>query len=258
MFLIDFTQGCIVEDSQIKQTVGTRFPYRSWLDSNLVPLSTLAPPQPYTGTLQGEQLMSMLRCFGYSNETVSILLVPMVTTSKEALGSMGNDGALACLSSLPKLTFDYFKQLFAQVTNPPIDSIRESMVMSLQCPVGPEANLLERTPEQCRRLLLPGPLLLPHELAAIRDTPPHGWKTTVLDTTVPTGTSFIHGIVAVADAAKAAVSAGTAVLILSDKMIKPGRVALPALCVAGAVHHGLVANAQRTQCALLLESGESH
>jgi len=258
MFLIDFAAGRIIEDQELKLDVGNRLPYQKWVQDNLVPISTLAPMPavPYTGTLRGEDLLQKLRVFGYSNETLSLLLLPMVSTKKEALGSMGNDAALACLSSLPLPIFDYFKQLFAQVTNPPIDSIRESMVMSVSCPVGPESNLLDRTPNQCRRLLLPKPLLLHHEMEAIKNTPPHGWRTVVLDITVPLGTSFVQGLQALCQAAKAAVSQGAAILVLSDLATDAQRVAMPCLCAVGAVHHALVNSELRSRAAVLLESAE--
>ena len=128
--------------------------------------------------------------------------------------------------------------------------------MSVVCPVGPESNLLERTPAQCRRLLIPKPLILPHEMQAIKDAPPHGWQTVVLDITVPLGANFTEGVHALCEAAKAAVANGAALLVLSDIATSEKRVALPSLCAVGAVHHSLVNAQMRAKCAVLLESAE--
>lgn len=127
------------------------------------------------------------RCnqFGFTNETLDILLYPMGAGGKEALGSMGNDAPLAVMSNKPRMVFDYFKQLFAQVTNPPIDPIREEMVMSLRCPVGPEANLLEVTPEHCARMVVDHPILTMEEMQALKDTTFRDWKTITIDCTMP-------------------------------------------------------------------------
>ena len=186
MFLVDFDIGDLVDDSTIKEKIAAQYPYQEWLDQELIDLGTwAAETKPTVDPFNFNDSNRRFNMFGYSTETMDLLLYPMAVGGKEALGSMGNDAALAVLSTQPRQVFDYFKQLFAQVTNPPIDPIREEMVMSLLCPVGPEANLLETAPEHCARLNINHPILSLEEMAALKQTEYRGWKAVTIGTHRP-------------------------------------------------------------------------
>ena len=166
IFLVDLDKGRIVEDEEVKQEVSTQQPYGEWFDRNCVNFSDLEPAQPtLTGVLPGHERRL---AFGYSQEDLRVLMAPMARSGEEPIGSMGNDGALAVLSDQRPLLYSYFKQLFAQVTNPPIDPIRESIVMSLGTGVGSEGNLLEETPEHAHQLVMDQPILRNLELETLR------------------------------------------------------------------------------------------
>eukprot|EP00746_Dinoflagellata_sp_MGD_P145900 gnl/MRDRNA2_/MRDRNA2_78462_c0_seq1.p1 gnl/MRDRNA2_/MRDRNA2_78462_c0~~gnl/MRDRNA2_/MRDRNA2_78462_c0_seq1.p1 ORF type:complete len:2215 (-),score=498.78 gnl/MRDRNA2_/MRDRNA2_78462_c0_seq1:357-7001(-) len=205
-----------------------------------------------------------LRAFGYTQEALELLLLPMGIKSEEALGSMGNDTPLACLSKLPRLTYDYFYQLFAQVTNPPIDPIRESVVMSVACWIGPEQNLLaEPSEQQCSRLWLENPCITPDDMDTIyamgglKD-----WNVKVLDATYPVreGVDGLRRHLGrlCEEAVEAVANEGCQVIILTDRSISKDKVHIPALLASGAVHQTLVREKLRTLCALILDSGEPH
>ena len=195
--------------------------------------------------------------FGYTLETINMLMVPMFKTRKEALGSMGNDAPLACLSNYQPLIYDYFKQLFAQVTNPPIDPFREKIVMSLACPVGPEGNILEPSAKLCNRLWLENPILSLGDLQAIKTTNIRGWRTAVLDMTCPADSTDLGAEIErlCADAEKAAQT--HQFVVLSDRSIGPDRTSIPALLASGAVHQHLIKTRLRSRCGLLVETGEA-
>ena len=182
MFLIDFFKGRMVPDEELKNDFANRRPYGEWLANQKLELSSL----PKTGNelhYEPESLVQRMQAFGYTVETMQFMLLPLVTEARDPLGSMGNDSALACLSDKSRLIYDYFKQLFAQITNPPIDSIREEVVMSLECFIGPEANLLDVTEEHAHRLSIPHPILSNDELASIKNMDTRGWKTQTIDIT---------------------------------------------------------------------------
>ncbi|MGF1467366.1 MAG: glutamate synthase central domain-containing protein [Sandaracinaceae bacterium] len=205
-------------------------------------------------------LIPRLQAFGYTTETLQFMLLPMVRQKRDPLGSMGNDSALACLSDQPRLVYDYFKQLFAQVTNPPIDSIREEVIMSLQCYCGPEGNLLRPGPRNAARLLLPHPILNNEELAALRDTDYRGWRSKVIDITwarVRGAAGLDFTLHRIAQEAEAAVDDGYAVLVLSDRQTSGERVPVSALLATGAVHTHLVSVSKRARVGLLVETGEA-
>lgn len=171
MFLVDFDAGEIVSDNVIKEQVAGKNDYASWLKKHLFTIEDwVASANVKTPPYNFDETPRRLNMFGYSVETMDMLLFPMSVGGKEALGSMGNDAPLAVMSNKPRLVFDYFKQLFAQVTNPPIDPIREEMVMSLRCPVGAEGNLLEVTPEHCARMVVDHPILAPQEMQAMKES----------------------------------------------------------------------------------------
>lgn len=239
-------------------------------------------PQNTGSSLEVPQLVGMgdtnrrLNMFGFSTEYMDMLLMPMGVDGKEALGSMGNDAPLAVLSHQPKPPSDYFKQLFAQVTNPPIDPIRESMVMTLKCPVGPEANLLTVGPEQCKRLTIEHPVLTMRQLQTVKDTEFKGWRAKTLDATFPaTMSGSVNGTMAggntleaqleaLCQDAAAAVSAhtdsgegGFPLLVISDRLAGPGRYPIPSLLALGAVHQHLVRTQQRARTALIVEAGDA-
>ncbi|KAL8049488.1 hypothetical protein ABFX02_06G023000 [Erythranthe guttata] len=204
-------------------------------------------------------LLSPLKAFGYTVESLEMLLLPMAKDGIEALGSMGNDAPLAVMSNREKLTFEYFKQMFAQVTNPPIDPIREKIVTSMECMVGPEGDLTETTEEQCHRLSLKGPLLSIEEMEAMKKMNHRGWRSKVLDITF----SKSHGkkgleetLDRICTEAHTAIKEGYTTLVLSDRAFSPKRVAVSSLLAVGAVHHHLVKNLERTRVALIVESAE--
>ncbi|MCU0873211.1 MAG: glutamate synthase subunit alpha, partial [Pirellulaceae bacterium] len=158
MFLVDFEQGRLIPDEELKNDFADRRPYGPWLRRNRIELKDLRPPSA-AARFDPDTLLARLQAFGYTTETLQFMLLPLVQQKRDPVGSMGNDSALACLSDQPRVVYDYFKQLFAQVTNPPIDSIREEVIMSLECYIGPERNLLETTEQNCQRLLVPHPIL---------------------------------------------------------------------------------------------------
>ena len=188
------------------------------------------------------------------------MLLPLVREKRDPVGSMGNDSALPCLSDQPHLVYDYFKQLFAQVTNPAIDSIREEIIMSLECYIGPEGNLVETTEAQAHRLRVKHPILSNEQLAAIKDMDSGGWKTQTLDITWPKSEGE-EGMVAALDRicaqAEKAIDDGFSLLVLSDRAVGKDRVPLSTLMACGAVHHHLVRSAKRTRIGIVLESGEA-
>jgi glutamate synthase (NADPH/NADH) large chain len=187
-------------------------------------------------------------------------LLPLVNEKRDPVGSMGNDSALACLSDQPRMLYDYFKQLFAQVTNPPIDSIREEVIMSLECYVGPEGNLLATTEEQANRLLLPHPILTNEEVAAIRDLDHRGWKTKLIDITYSREegeAGLVKRLERICREAEQAIESGYSLVVLSDRGVSAERVPVSSLLAVGAVHHHLVRQAKRTRIGIILESGEA-
>ena len=167
MFLIDFEQGRLVPDEELKSEFSQKRPYQQWLEAGRIQLSDLVLGLDVPG-LCSDTLLPRMKAFGYTAETLHFMLIPLITEGRDPVGSMGNDSALACLSDQPRMLYDYFKQLFAQVTNPAIDSIREEIVMSLACYVGPEHNLLEISDQHCSRLLIEHPILTNAELSRLK------------------------------------------------------------------------------------------
>jgi glutamate synthase (NADPH/NADH) large chain len=259
MFLVDFEQGRLIPDEELKREVATRRPYAQWLREQRIELKDLPPAEDAHG-FDPTTLLPRMQAFGYSTETLQFMLLPLVQEKRDPVGSMGNDAALAVLSDQPRLIYDYFKQLFAQVTNPPIDSIREEVIMSLECYIGPERNLLATTPQHAHRLLLPHPILTNEELAALRQMNHRGWRSKVIDITWPKEQGP-EGLGAALDRicgeAERAIEEGYALIILSDRAIGPQRVPVSALLAVGAVHHHLVRQAKRTRLGILVETGEA-
>ncbi len=259
MFLVDFRQGRLIPDDEVKHEFANRRPYAAWLRKNRIRMSDLDVPANVPG-LESETILARMQTFGYTTETVHFMLIPLVQQKRDPLGSMGNDAALACLSEQPRLPYDYFKQLFAQVTNPPIDSIREEIIMSLECYIGPERNLLETTEHHCERLLIPHPILGNQELAALRQMQHRGWRSRTIDMTFPRSAGA-EGLSAALDRlcreAEEAIDAGFSLLILSDRATGPERIPVSSLLACGAVHHHLVRQAKRTRLGIVVETGEA-
>ena len=258
MFLVDFEQGKIIDDNELKRDLSVRRPYGEWLENQVLELDKLSPAEPET-RLDDPALLSRMQAFGYTVETLSFMLVPLVTEKRDPVGSMGNDSALACLSDQPRMIYDYFKQLFAQVTNPAIDSIREEMVMSLESYIGPEGNLLETSESQAARLRVPHPILTNGELATLKSIDHRGWKTRTIDITYPRGEGK-NGLTSTLDRisleAEEAIDRGDSLVILSDRAVGSDRVPASSLLACGAVHQHLVKRAKRTRIGIILETAE--
>ncbi len=205
-----------------------------------------------------------MQAFGYTIETLQFMLLPLIREQRDPVGSMGNDSALACLSDQPRMLYDYFKQLFAQVTNPAIDSIREEVIMSLECYVGPEGNLLTTTKDHAHRLLLPHPILTNEELATLKHIEDHpegrGWRTRTIDITWPKlegRAGLLKALDRICNEAEQAIDQGYSLIVLTDRAISSERVPVSALLATGAVHHHLVQQAKRTRIGILVETGEA-
>ena len=258
MFLLDFEQGRLIPDEELKQTISSMRPYGDWLAENKVTLADIASNSA-AHSLDGDDILQRMQAFGYTTETMQFMLIPLVTKARDPLGSMGNDSALACLSDKPRMLYDYFKQLFAQVTNPAIDSIREEIVMSLQCFLGPEGNLLETTPQQAHRLSLSHPILSNQELSDIKAMNYRGMKTKVIDCTFNANDSngFRNALDRICEEATAAIADGFSFIVISDRGVSRDRIPLSSLIACGAVHHHLISNRKRTQIGLIVETGEA-
>ncbi len=258
MLLIDTVEGRLISDEEIKQRLARRRAYRRWLKQNLITLEGLPEPASAHGT-DHETILFRQRLFGYTDEDLRIVLGPMAVQGEEPVGSMGNDAALACLSDKPRPLFDYFKQLFAQVTNPPIDSIREELVMSLVTYIGKEGNVLDETPKNCHTLKLPYPILTNHELEKIRGVRQGDFQAVTLPMLFPVaegGAGLECAIEELCAKSVEAVRAGYPVLILSDRAVTEKLAPIPSLLALAAVHHHLIRERLCTQCALVVESAE--
>jgi glutamate synthase (NADPH) large chain len=259
MFLVDTDEGRIVSDDEVKRKVAIQKPYRRWLNANKIDVASL-PPADEVPELSAEEHTRLRHAFGYTQEDVRIVLGPMAQNGEEPVGSMGIDSPLAVLSDKPQTLFRFFKQHFAQVTNPPIDPIREEIVMSLVSCVGGEGNLLDETPRQCRMLELPHPILTNEELAKLRNNPIADFRTATLDMRFPVsedpGESLLRALRQIAAEAKRAVVEGASVLILSDRNVDHDHAPIPSLLALGAVHHALMKAGLRVRSGLIVESAE--
>lgn len=258
MFLIDFDEGRLIPDEEAKANICSKRPYGQWLAEQKVTLDQISSG-PADHSLDSEDTLHRMQSFGYTTETMQFMLIPLVTEARDPLGSMGNDSALACLSDKPRMIYDYFKQLFAQITNPPIDSIREEVVMSLKVFMGPEGNLLDTTPEQAHRISLDHPILSNQELTDIREMDYQGMRSKVIDITYARGeeNGYLSALDRICAEARQAIADGFSFVILSDKAVSQDRIALSALIACGAVHHHLVKHHQRTQIGIVIETGEA-
>jgi glutamate synthase domain-containing protein 2/glutamate synthase domain-containing protein 1/glutamate synthase domain-containing protein 3 len=290
MFLVDTAQKCIVSDEELKRDISTRQPYRAWLNANLKRLEDLPPVEnedaavattgdaglvaggeavvgtgdPIPSAQPPVPLQDLQHVFGYTVEDLKMIIAPMAANGEEPVGSMGTDTPLAVLSDRPQILFQYFKQLFAQVTNPPIDPIREELVMSLRTTIGAEGNLFDETPEQARHLELDTPILSNEELERLKGADLPGVKSAVLpilfhkvaSTPAEAGEELERALDELCAAASAAIEAGATILVLSDRGVDEDHLPIPSLLAVGAVHHHLIREGTRTQVGLVIESGE--
>jgi len=260
MFLVDTGAGRIITDNEIKSKIARQRPYRRWLEQNRIELRGLfnatrdEPPAP-------DVLARRMRAFGYTREELKMVLIPMASHGQEPVGSMGTDTPLAVLSDRPTLLMNYFKQLFAQVTNPPIDPLREGLVMSLMMFTGRCRNLLAETPEHCAQLKLPHPILTNEDVQRLRSARREGFQVATIPalfdaTDDPPDQALRRGIDQMLAAAEEAVAGGASLLIVSDREISPQRAAIPPLLAVSALHHGLLDRNLRGEVGLVVESGE--
>ena len=257
MFLVSLGEGRIIGDEELKESLSGRLPYGQWLKENRVSLEDLAQPEP-AQPLEGDELVRQQRAFGYTIEELRMLTTPMAATAYEAVGSMGNDAPLAVLSEKSQLLFNYFKQLFAQVTNPPLDAIREELVTSLEAFVGRERNLFEETPLHCHQLKLKSPIITDEELARIRSVKVGDVRAATLSTLFSTQGegSLKEGLDRLCSEASQAIEDGYSIIVLSDRGVDADHAPIPSLLATSAVHHHLIREGTRTRAGLVIESGE--
>lgn len=274
MLLVDTKEGKVVDDRELKKKVAARFDFKSWASANLIELPEVlhkleareggAAIDALTPKLDSVSVQSdpRLLSFGYTFEQVSLLLAPMASDAKEALGSMGNDAPLACLAPQPRLLYEYFRQLFAQVTNPPIDPIREAIVMSLECYIGPQGNVLEMKPNQMNRLMIKSPILSNTEFASLFQLAKFypTWTIANIDITFSKSegvAGYTRALDRIAQEASDAIANHNKIIVLTDRAVNEDRVAVSALLATGAVHHHLVRQKQRSKVAIIVETGEA-
>ena len=260
MFLVDTVEGRIVTDNEIKSKTARQRPYRRWLEENRIELRGMFDA-PKLVKSDPETIFQRMQVFGYTREELKLILTPMALNGQEPIGSMGIDTPLAVLSDRPRLLFDYFKQLFAQVTNPAIDPLREGLVMSLMLFTGKKRNLLEETPEHCRQLKLPHPLLTNEDLQQLRLVNRDDFKVATIsalfeaDAENP-GDALQKGLEQLIDSAKRAIEDGASLIIISDRGVSAAKVPIPSLLAVSAVHHSLLDRGLRGEAGLIIESAE--
>ncbi|MGE7388346.1 glutamate synthase large subunit [Streptomyces sp. NPDC004126] len=261
MFLVDTAQKRIVEDDEIKDELAAAAPYAEWLETGEIELTDLPEREHIVHT--HASVTRRQQTFGYTEEELRVIIAPMARTAGEALGSMGTDSPIAALSERPRLLFDYFTQLFAQVTNPPLDAIREELVTSLLSSIGPQSNLLAPTAASCRSVTLPFPVIDNDELAKLihinADGDMAGMKAATLSGLYRVsggGEALAARIEEIRAEADAAIAAGARLIVLSDRHSDAEHAPIPSLLLTAAVHHHLIATKQRTQVGLLVEAGD--
>jgi glutamate synthase (ferredoxin) len=257
MFLIDTEQGRIVADDELKQQVATEHPYRLWLNEHLVPLEKL-PDAPVAKT-DHQTVVQRQQAFGYTFEDLRIVMLPMARDGVQPLGSMGTDTPLAVLSNKPQLLYSYFKQLFAQVTNPPIDAIREEIVTSTGTGLGPEGNLLKPGPESCSQIKIHSPILSNEEFEKLHRCQLPNFKPITLPIVFPAaegGKGLEKAVEQLCKKVSKAIKDGKTFIILSDRGIDKDHAPIPALLAVSAVNHHMIREGTRTRASLILESGE--
>lgn len=258
MLLIDTQEGRIINDEELKSKIAAEHPYREWLDKHLITLNNLPKPS-YVEDPDHDTVLQRQKAFGYTYEDLRAVLTPMAKDGVEAVGAMGNDAPLAVLSDKPQLLYNYFKQLFAQVTNPPIDCLREEIVIGTETYMGSEGNLLSPSPESCKQLKLKTPVIDNEELEKIRNINVPGFKAVTLPILFKAsegGAGLEKALDELFKAADAAFKDGANILILSDKGINEEYSAIPALLAVSGLHHHTIRECTRTQLSIVLESGE--
>ncbi|MFI7035796.1 glutamate synthase large subunit [Microbispora rosea] len=262
MFLVDTARGRIIEDDEIKAELAASEPYGEWLHAGLVRFEELPEREHEHPT--HEALVKRQQTFGYTQEELRVILTPMARNGAEPIGSMGTDSPVAVLSEKPRLLFDYFSQLFAQVTNPPLDAIREELVTSLQSTIGPEGNLLDPGPASCRRLVLPYPVIDNDELAkivhindegALPGFQPH--VVSGLFDAAGGGEALVRRLEEIRQEVSRAIEDGARIIVLSDRGSSREKAPIPSLLLTGAVHHHLIREKSRTRVGLVIETGEA-
>ncbi len=263
MLLIDLEEGCIVPDDVAKARLAAANPYKEWLSRTQIVLEDMPSVEP-VAPRTNVSLLDRQQAFGYTQEDLKLLMAPMAVTGQEAVGSMGTDTPISALSSKPKLLYTYFKQNFAQVTNPPIDPIREELVMSLVSFIGPRPNLFDlKGLSRRKRLEVRQPILTNEDLEKVRqigEVPDNHFRTRTLDVTYPVengAEGMRPALDRLRDAAEQAVRDGYNIIILSDRLVSPARIAIPALLATAAVHHHLIRKGLRTSVGLVVETGEA-
>ncbi len=260
IFFVDLEQGRIVEDEEIKADYVSRKPYRQWVGENRVVLDELPSAPARHEPIDDDLRFQLQQVFGYTSEDLKFLIAPMAANAKWAIGSMGEDAALACLSDRPRMLYHYFKQQFAQVTNPAMDSINEGTVMSLYSTLGAEKNILEETEAHARILRCNRPILTNEELERIRQIDQAGFEARTLETVFKAseaGAGLRGALDTLCREAADAVASGVNLIVLSDRGATPDLVPIPMLLATGAVHHHLVRENLRTQCGIVCETGEA-
>ena len=258
MLLADLVEKRIIPDEEIKARLAGRQPYGQWIKENQIRLDQLPEP-PREISFSPEDLLKRQRAFGYTDEDIRMVMTPMAVDGQEPVGFHGADIPLACLSDKPQPLFNYFKQNFAQVTNPPIDSIREELVMSLTSYIGTEGNLLDETPQHCHTLKLPEPILTNHDLEKMRRVSQGDFLATMLPTLFRvdgSGKELERALDGLCRRASLAIKSGYSIIILSDRGLDEEYAAIPSLLALTAVHNHLIREKTRTQVALVVESGE--
>jgi glutamate synthase (ferredoxin) len=258
IFMVDTKQGRIIDDSELKEEFVAAEPYQKWLEENLLSIEKLPLPKEIANS-DSASLLQRQQVFGYTYEDLKILMAPMAKNAMEPTGSMGTDTALAVLSNRSRLLYDYFKQLFAQVTNPPLDGIREVLVTQVATTIGPEGNLLKPIAESCRRIKINSPILTNEELAKIENVDFPGFKTKKISILYPVKDGkkgLDKSLKEVCKEVDIAIDKGFSFVILSDRGVNENETAIPALLATAGVHHHLIRNGKRTQIGLILESGE--
>ena len=262
MFLVDTAKGRIVADEEVKRELADEHPYGDWLHAGLLHLDDL-PPR-ITLTPQHSSVVKHQRVFGYTTEELKLLIAPAARVGAEPIGSMGTDTPQAVLSDRPRLLFDYFQQLFAQVTNPPLDAIREEVVTSMAGTIGPEANLLEPGPHSCRQIVLPRPILSNEELAKIlyvnEDGDKPGFEAFAVDGLYPVeegGAGMKRALDEVCQKVSDAIADGAKIIVLSDRHSNAELAPIPSLLLTAAVHHHLIRTKSRTKVGLVVEAGDA-
>ena len=260
IFLVDLDEHRIIDDEEAKTAMASRLPWGEWLEKNVVELDELPEPGGLPATTTGSELKTAQKLHGYTREELKVLLLPMASDGQEPLGSMGTDTPLAVLSNQPQLLYNYFKQLFAQVTNPPIDPIREELIMSLDAMCGRQQNLFDETENHCRQLHIPAPCISNDQLARIREIDANGIHSTTIDTLFDASggeEALDEALQAICNQASEAVKKGFDIIILSDRAADAERTPIPALLATGAVHHHLIREGSRMLVGLVVESGEA-